>query len=168
MTRWNVAPKLCCYWVGSLDFNFSGNQGVLNQAPQTAIHFLQRGQPQPRRRPPTVSPAARLSAVCRPSEPRTRGPSSRAPSPRPKRTPRPTSWRLGSGGRLASKSCGVCLLVWGVFCSFCFLFVVCLFGVVDCFLVLFCFAVCLLFVCFWSVRFFVWLVQQEPKGKYDF
>ena len=38
---------LDCYWVGSSDFNFWGNQGVFHQAPKQ-LNFLQGGQQQPR------------------------------------------------------------------------------------------------------------------------
>ena len=40
--------SLDCYWVGSLDFNFLGNDGVSPLNPQKAVHFLHGGQQQPR------------------------------------------------------------------------------------------------------------------------
>ena len=41
----SLVMSLDCYWVGSLDFNFSENHGVFH--PQK-LNFLQGGQQQPR------------------------------------------------------------------------------------------------------------------------
>ena len=38
-----VLSHLDCYWVGSLGFNFLGNQGVFLLNPQKVIHFFCRG-----------------------------------------------------------------------------------------------------------------------------
>ena len=42
-----LSTQLDCYWVGSLDFNFLGNQGGFHQTHTKVKHFLQRGQQQP-------------------------------------------------------------------------------------------------------------------------
>ena len=53
-------PHLDCYWVGSLDFNFFGNQGFSIQ-----LNFLQRGQQQPRHESVLQKMRARFNAKAR-------------------------------------------------------------------------------------------------------